>query len=120
MICLIYIQYILVMTDEIYDKFCYDGDCPGITRYYDKTLLLRGFSKSYAMTGWRVGYAAAGESLTYVIEEMTKLQQYTFVCAPTPFQKAAICALDYDLSDIVDEYRKKETCSTKALKIVSK
>ena len=50
---------------------------------------------------------AAGESLKNVIEEMTKIQQYTFVCAPAPFQKAAIAALDYEISDLVDAYRRK-------------
>ena len=98
---------ILVLTDEIYEKFCYDGQCPSIANYFEKTLLLRGFSKSYAMTGWRLAYIAAGESLKNVIEEMTKIQQYTFVCAPTPFQKAAIAALDYEISDLVDAYRRK-------------
>ncbi|HUT47199.1 MAG TPA: aminotransferase class I/II-fold pyridoxal phosphate-dependent enzyme [Sedimentisphaerales bacterium] len=98
---------ILVMTDEIYEKFCYDGDCASIASHYEKSLLLRGFSKSYAMTGWRMGYVAAHESLRHVVEEMTKIQQYTFVCAPTPFQKAAIAALDCDVSDLVDVYRKK-------------
>ena len=93
---------ILVMTDEIYEKFCYDGDCPSIADYYEKTLLLRGFSKAYAMTGWRLGYVAADQCLSNLIEEMTKIQQYTFVCAPSPFQKAAIAALDYDVSDLVD------------------
>jgi len=98
---------ILIMTDEIYERFCYDGQCPSIANYFEKTLLLRGFSKSYAMTGWRLAYMAAGESLKNIIEEMTKIQQYTFVCAPTPFQKAAIAALDYEISDLVDAYRKK-------------
>jgi len=98
---------ILIMTDEIYERFCYDGQCPSIANYFEKTLLLRGFSKSYAMTGWRLAYMAAGESLKNVIEEMTKIQQYTFVCAPAPFQKAAIAALDYEISDLVDGYRKK-------------
>jgi len=98
---------ILVMTDEIYESFCYDGECPSIANYFEKTLLLRGFSKSYAMTGWRLGYIAAGESLKNVVEEMTKIQQYTFVCAPTPFQKAAVAALDYEVSDFVDAYRRK-------------
>jgi aspartate aminotransferase/aminotransferase len=98
---------ILIMTDEIYERFCYDGQCPSIANYFEKTLLLRGFSKSYAMTGWRLAYMAAGESLKNIIEEMTKIQQYTFVCAPTPFQKAAIAALDYEISDLVDAYRRK-------------
>ena len=96
-----------VLTDEIYEKFCYDGACPSIANYYDRVLLLRGFSKSYAMTGWRLAYVAVNESLSDVLEQMIKIQQYTFVCAPTPFQKAAVAALDYDVGDLVDAYRKK-------------
>jgi aspartate aminotransferase/aminotransferase len=98
---------VLVLTDEIYEAFCYDGGCPSIAHYHRKCLVLKGFSKSYAMTGWRLGYVAAHESLKEVIEQMTKIQQYTFVCAPTPFQMAAIAAMDYDVSDYVDEYRRK-------------
>ncbi|TKJ37094.1 MAG: aspartate aminotransferase [Planctomycetes bacterium B3_Pla] len=98
---------VLVMTDEIYETFCYDGECPSIAKYYEKSLILQGFSKSHAMTGWRLGYVAAHPCLSHVIEEMTKIQQYTFVCAPTPFQQAAVAALDYDMSDLVDAYRKK-------------
>jgi aspartate aminotransferase/aminotransferase len=98
---------VLVLTDEIYERFSYDGECPSIAKYYEKSLVLRGFSKSYAMTGWRLGYVAVPESLKDVIEQMTKIQQYTFVCAPTPFQAAAIAAMDYDVSDYVDAYRKK-------------
>jgi aspartate aminotransferase len=107
---------ILVMTDEIYERFCYDGECPSIANYYEKTLLLRGFSKSYAMTGWRLGYVAANESLKKLIEEMTKIQQYTFVCAPAPFQKAAIAALDYKINDLVDAYRSKRNLLYEGLK----
>jgi len=98
---------ILVMSDEIYEKFCYDGPCPSIAKYYDKTLLMRGFSKSYGMPGWRMGYVAADEPLREVVEEMTKIQQYTFVCAPTPFQKAAIAAMDCDVSELVAAYGNK-------------
>ncbi|MHC4495223.1 MAG: pyridoxal phosphate-dependent aminotransferase [Planctomycetota bacterium] len=98
---------VLVMTDEIYEKFCYDGECPSIASYYEKSLVLQGFSKSHAMTGWRLGYVAANAALNEVIEQMTKIQQYTFVCAPTPFQKAATAALDYEVGDLVDQYRKK-------------
>ncbi len=98
---------VLVMSDEIYERFCYDGQCASIAKYCEKTLLLRGFSKSYAMTGWRMGYVAANESLREVVEEMTKVQQYTFVCAPTPFQKAAIAAMDCDVSELVTAYRRK-------------
>jgi aspartate aminotransferase/aminotransferase len=107
---------IVILSDEIYEKFCYDGDCPSIASYYDKTLLLRGFSKSHAMTGWRLGYVAVRESLKDIIEEMTKIQQYTYVCAPTPFQKAAIAAMDYDVGDLVAAYRKKRDVLYEGLK----
>jgi len=107
---------IIVLTDEIYEKFCYDGVCMSIARYYDKSLLLRGFSKSCGMPGWRLAYAAADECLACVIEEMTKIQQYTFVCAPAPFQKAGIAALDYDVGDLVDGYRIKRDLIYEGLK----
>ncbi|HIJ52830.1 MAG TPA: aminotransferase class I/II-fold pyridoxal phosphate-dependent enzyme [Planctomycetes bacterium] len=107
---------VVILTDEIYEKFCYGNKCTSIGNYYDKALVLRGFSKPYAMTGWRLGYVAAGESLRDVVEEMTKIQQYTFVCAPTPFQKAAIAALDYDVTSFVDEYRKKRDLIYEGLK----
>ncbi len=98
---------ILILDDEAYEKFCYDGTFTSIANFYDKTLLLRGFSKPYAMTGWRLGFAAAPKPLANVIEQMTKMQQYTFVCAPTPLQKAAIAALDYDITDFVEAYKRK-------------
>jgi len=107
---------ILVMTDEVYEKICYDGECPSIAKYYEKSLILQGFSKSHAMTGWRLGYVAVHESLKNVIEQMTKIQQYTFVCAPTPFQHAALAALDYDVSDLVDSYRRKRNLLYDGLK----
>ncbi|MDI6447863.1 pyridoxal phosphate-dependent aminotransferase [Anaerobaca lacustris] len=98
---------ILVLTDEIYEQFSYDGPCASIAKYHEKVLLMRGFSKSYAMTGWRLAYVVAPASMRPVIEEMTKIQQYTFVCAPSPFQRAAVAALDYDVSDLVAQYVRK-------------
>ncbi len=107
---------IIVLSDEIYDKFCYDGNYPSMAKYYDRTLLLKGFSKNYGMTGWRLGYAACREEIKEVIEEMTKIQQYTFVCAPTPFQKAAIAAMDYDMSEQIAAYRHKRDLIYEGLK----
>jgi len=95
---------VLVLTDEIYEQFCYDGPATSIGKYCDNVLVMRGFSKSYAMTGWRLAYVAAPASLRPVIEEMIKIQQYTFVCAPTPFQRAAVAAMDYDVCDLVKGY----------------
>jgi aspartate aminotransferase/aminotransferase len=98
---------IVVLSDDIYDRFSYDGPTESIAKYYEKTILLKGFSKTYAMTGWRLAYAAVSEPLKPILEQMIKIQQYTFVCAPSPFQKAAEAALDFDVTQYVDEYRKK-------------
>lgn len=107
---------IAVISDEIYDKFSYDGPCPSISSFYQSTIVLKGFSKAWAMTGWRLGYVAVHNSLRELIEQMTKIQQYTFVCAPTPFQKAAIVALDYDVSSFIDEYKVKRDLIYNGLK----
>jgi aspartate aminotransferase/aminotransferase len=107
---------IIVMSDEIYDRFCYDGPYPSFAKCYEKTLLLKGFSKAYAMTGWRMGYAAVNDSLTPLLNEMIKIQQYTFVCAPTPFQMAAMAALDLDVTAHVEDYRVKRDMLYEGLK----
>jgi aspartate aminotransferase/aminotransferase len=73
-------------------------------RHYDRTIVLRGFSKSHAMTGWRLGYAAGPEA---IIQQMIKLQQYTYVCAPSPLQHAALRAMDVPMDDAVTAYRRK-------------
>jgi aspartate aminotransferase/aminotransferase len=98
---------IIVLSDEIYEEFSYDEKCDSIGHYYEKSLILKGFSKSYAMTGWRLGYAAASQELAPLLEKMLMIQQYTFVCAPTPLQMAIITALDADITPYVDQYRDK-------------
>ena len=102
---------LLILSDEIYEPFLYDSVLspqssvlPSPAKLYDKTIILRGFSKSHAMTGWRLGYAAGPAE---IIAQMTKLQQYTFVCAPSPLQHAALKALDVSMTDAVAAYRKK-------------
>ncbi|MBW8003200.1 MAG: aminotransferase class I/II-fold pyridoxal phosphate-dependent enzyme [Planctomycetes bacterium] len=98
---------IIVLSDEIYEKFSYAGRPPSIGEYYERSLVLRGFGKAYGMPGWRLGYVVCDECLHEVIEAMTKIQQYTFVCAPTPFQMAAITALEMDVSGHVADYKVK-------------
>lgn len=96
---------IIAITDEIYDIFCYDQKFASISDYYPhNTVVLRGFSKSHAMTGWRLGYAAGPKA---IIQTMAKFQQFTFVCAPMMSQYAGIEALDTDMSEFVDIYRCK-------------
>ena len=98
---------IIVMSDEIYDEFSYEQKSPSVAKFYDKTLVLRGFGKTYSMTGWRMGYAVCHETLAPLMEKMLMIQQYTFVCAPAPFQQALLTALDTDMSDYVARYRQK-------------
>lgn len=100
-------QYnLLILSDEIYEPFLYDqtAGLPSPLHSYDKTIVLRGFSKSHAMTGWRLGYVFGYEP---VVSQMTKLQQYTYVCAPSPFQHAALAALDIDMTAHVAAYKNK-------------
>ncbi len=101
---------LLVITDEIYAELTYDTEhvsiasLPGMK---ERTIFLHGFSKAWAMTGFRLGYACAPAELT---EAMMKVHQYTMLCAPTMSQKAAIEALTNplrDVSEMTDEYRKR-------------
>ncbi|MHC4929541.1 MAG: pyridoxal phosphate-dependent aminotransferase, partial [Planctomycetota bacterium] len=98
---------IIILSDEIYDVFSYDGKSPSPGSFYDETLILNGFSKTSGMTGWRIGYAVCTEKLAPLMEKMMMIQQYTFVCAPTPFQVSVPAALAYDMSGYVDSYRAK-------------
>lgn len=95
---------ILLVSDEIYRAFHYDGPARSPAEFSEEVLVIEGFGKTYGVTGWRLGYAHGPKS---VIDEMTKLQQFTFVCAPAPFQHAAVAAMDFDVSGIVGDYRRK-------------
>lgn len=95
---------ILLVSDEIYRAFCYDSAFFSPAEVNAEVLVLDGFSKTYGMTGWRLGFAHGPRRL---IEEMTKLQQFTFVCAPSMVQHAGVAALDFDTSGIVADYQHK-------------
>jgi aspartate aminotransferase/aminotransferase len=96
---------LLIVSDEIYCSLTYDGKNPSPVQFApERTVVLRGFGKSHAMTGLRIGYAAGP---TNIITEMAKLQQYTFVCAPHPVQYGALAAMDTDNSDQVTAYAAK-------------
>lgn len=96
---------LLVISDEIYEQLHYD-DLPPCTMAgrCDNAIILNGFSKQAAMTGWRVGYASGPGD---IIQHMNTLQQYSFVCAPSFAQKAAIVALQEDNAEKIEAYRKK-------------
>ncbi len=96
---------IIAIADDIYEYFTYDGPLARIRDHCpDHTLTLGGFSKSHAMTGWRVGWAVGPAEL---IQAMTKFQQFSFVCAPTPMQMAAAAAVDYPMDDFIAHYKQK-------------
>ncbi|MFO0867548.1 MAG: aminotransferase class I/II-fold pyridoxal phosphate-dependent enzyme [Pirellulales bacterium] len=95
---------VALVSDEIYRYFCYDQPFVSPAQFNERTIVIDGFSKSHAMTGWRVGFVhGPGE----IIQTMLKLQQYTFVCAPQPAQWAGAAALDVDMAPYVDAYRRK-------------
>lgn len=98
---------LIVISDEVYERLVYGvehtcfASLPGMQ---ERTIHLGGFSKAYAMTGWRIGYAVAREE---IIEAMMKIHQYTMLCAPIMAQKAAIEALrggDPQVEEMVAEY----------------
>ena len=91
---------ILVMSDEIYSALTYKGEhvsIAGIEGMKERTILINGFSKAYAMTGWRLGYACGSKE---IIKQMTKIHQFAIMCAPTVSQYAAVEALKHGDEDV--------------------
>lgn len=84
---------IIVISDEIYSELTYGSDHVSIASFpgmKERTILINGFSKAYAMTGWRLGYACAPKM---ILEQMLKIHQFAIMCAPTTSQYAAVTAL---------------------------
>jgi len=107
---------LLLISDEIYARLVYGAEevcVPALPGMREHTLLLGGFSKAYAMTGWRLGYAAGDPD---IIAGMTKIHQYTMLCAPIMAQKAAIEALklgEPDIREMVDDYNRRRIVMVK-------
>ncbi len=104
---------IALVSDEIYSRFQYDSEFVSPAKFNDQTIVIDGFSKSHAMTGWRVGYVHGPRE---VVAAMTKLQQFTFVCAPQPAQWAAVKGLDVDLDAHIHDYRHKRDLIVEGLR----
>jgi aspartate aminotransferase/aminotransferase len=104
---------VLLLSDEIYRAFCYDGPFHSPAEFNEHVVVFDGFSKAYGMTGWRLGFAHGPRR---IIEEMIKLQQFSFVCAPSIVQHAAVAAWDCDVSDFVRAYEHKRGMIVKGLK----
>ncbi len=101
---------LLVISDEIYAKLVYGVEhicVAALPEMKENTIFLGGFSKAFAMTGWRVGYAAAPQE---IIAAMTKIHQYTMLCAPIMGQEAAIEALksgEDSVAEMLEEYKRR-------------
>lgn len=101
---------IFVISDEIYSELTYNGNhvsIASIEGMKERTIVINGFSKAYAMTGWRLGYAV-GPAI--IIEQMTKIHQFAIMCAPTNSQFAAVEALkngDDDVARMVESYNQR-------------
>jgi aspartate aminotransferase/aminotransferase len=93
-----------LLSDEVYRAFCYDAPFSSPAQFNEDVVVFDGFSKAYGMTGWRLGFCHGPRRL---IEEMIKLQQFTYVCAPSIVQYAGVAAWDYDVSAIVADYKGK-------------
>lgn len=104
---------IFIISDEIYDSYVYNNDYTSILDFTNNALVMKGFSKNYSITGWRMGAVMGPDE---VISQMITLQQYTFVCAPAPFQYAVLENLDSDLTKYRDEYQKKRDTIYEGLK----
>ena len=110
---------IFVLSDEIYSELSYKGDhvtivsIPGMK---ERTILINGFSKAYAMTGWRLGYACGPRE---IIEQMTKIHQFAIMCAPTTSQYAAVEAMrngDTDVATMREAYDQRRRYLVNAFK----
>ncbi len=95
---------VVLLSDEIYRSFCYDGNFISPAQFNPQTLVIDGFSKSHGMPGWRLGFAHGPSE---IVQQMIKLQQYSFVCAPQPAQWAGAVAVDTDITPHIKAYRRK-------------
>lgn len=111
---------VLLVSDEIYDEFCFDDfketyqtaagarrACPSPCRMpgsHQSTLLIRGFGKTYGCTGWRMGYVAGPPAL---VQQIAKLQQYSFVCAPAPLQFGCAATFDVSMAGPIADYAER-------------
>ena len=103
---------VLLISDEIYRAFAYDAPASSPAAFDENVLVVEGFGKTYGITGWRLGWAHGPKA---IISEMAKLQQCTFVCAPSMVQHAGVAALDFDVTGIVADYRRKRDLLTAGL-----
>ena len=104
---------LIIISDEIYEKFDYEGKFFSPGSIYKNTITLNGFSKSHFITGWRVGFAHGPSE---IIDAMCKLQQYTFICAPSLAQVALAEEFDSHLEENIKQYKRNRDFVYESLK----
>lgn len=110
---------IFVISDEIYSELCYENkhiSIASLPQMKERTIVINGFSKTFSMTGWRLGYACGPR---YVIEQMTKIHQFSIMCAPTTSQYAALEALkngDKEVENMKEAYKQRKNYVVHRLK----
>jgi aspartate aminotransferase/aminotransferase len=102
-----------ILSDEVYEFFSYDAPHESMGRYSRMALVVGGYSKTFGIPGWRVGYAAGPRR---IIREMVKLQQYSFICAPSVLQHGVLPAYGVDMGERMRAYRKKRDMVCDGLK----
>lgn len=121
---------VVLISDEIYDLFCFDESrtdrdgtgrlrCPSAAREpdaWDSVLVIRGFGKTYGVTGWRMGYVAGPRLL---VDQIAKFQQYSYVCAPSMAQWGCVAALDQDMSGVIADYQARRDLVVSRLREVT-
>ena len=106
---------IYLISDEVYEKIIYDEKHHSPAKFCENAVTINGFSKSYAMTGFRIGYVTANPEIT---EELLKIHQYTTACASSMVQKAALAALEGPqncVDDMVSEFKRRRDLVVKRL-----
>ena len=106
---------LLIFSDDIYDRFIFEEDLKNnyLGQLYEKTLTIGGFSKTWAMTGWRIGFVAGPKE---IIQTMITNQQYVFSSINSIAQKAGLFALDYNTDSLIETFKKRRDLMYEGLK----
>jgi aspartate aminotransferase len=99
----------------VYHNFVYEGEHWSFARFHDDTIIVNSFSKSLAVTGWRIGYVATSKE---IVKQLSKVQYYTLACPPTPTQYAVLEGLDLRdkfTAQLIEEFRKRRDVAMRKL-----
>ncbi len=104
-----------ILSDEVYHNFVYEGEHWSFARFHDDTIIVNSFSKSLAVTGWRIGYVATSKE---IVKQLSKVQYYTLACPPTPTQYAVLEGIDLRdkfTSQMIEEFRRRRDVAMRKL-----